>query len=299
MFQAFQRRRPWAVALITLLFGAFVGMLYLNRGRLALVYLAAEFASFAVAAYLFPSALVHFSTSGFDFLVRIPATLVGIIQGISIARHRNEGEALKWFSHWYAIVGIVLALPAAALLTRTFLYQPFNLPATSMSPSLNQGDYFVVSKFAYRNAPPQRGDIVVFHPAAIASSFVKRIVGLPGERIQVVAGVLHINGVAVAQKRVEDFVEPCDGQSCRVPQYRESFPGGRTDLILDRIGNGPGDNTEVFVVPKDSYFVLGDNRDNSMDSRMQEVGFVARNSIVGKVEYRFVKDGHLTWDRIP
>lgn len=158
-----------------------------------------------------------------------------------------------------------------------------------MSPTANRGDYFLLSKFAYNSELPLRGDVVIFR--ALNNYFIKRVVGLPGDQIQMKNGRLFINNVAVPTRRIADFTGPCPSTVvCRVPQYEEIFPGGRIGHTINQVENGPEDNTNVFEVPANSYFVLGDNRDNSADSR-NELGYVARSAIVGRAAYKYIAGG--------
>jgi len=226
----------------------------------------------------------------------LPLSIIGAIHAWFIARRRLSGEIQYWYARWLALVALVLVFPAIALLIRTFLYQPFDLPSVSMSPSLNKGDFFFASKSAYREADPKRGDVVVFHWEG--RDYVKRIVGLPGDRIQMVNDRLAINGATVPQHRIADFIEQCgEPAPCRVPQYLETLPGGRTDKILDRMPDGALDNTPLFVVPKDNYFVLGDNRDNSDDSR-EDLGYIPRATLLGRAATKFVANGRLVWQAV-
>jgi signal peptidase I len=299
MQNPFVQRRPWAAAIISIVFGPFVGMLYLNRGQLSLGYFAAEFVATASAlAYQPFDGHGHPSTAIFWLFVA-PVRIVGAIHSVLIARRWQTDQIRHWYARWYAIVAILLAFPATALLIRTFLYQPFNAPSSSMSPTINVGDYFVVSKFAYDFQSPQRGDVVVFRVKNMDNAdFVKRIIGLPGDRVWMKRGLLYINGHAARVRRISDFAESCIVKSCDIPQYVETLPGGRTERILDLVPDGPMDDTLVFSVPADSYFVLGDNRDNSMDSRSDQVRFVPRGSILGRAVRKFAAGGHLTWKPI-
>jgi signal peptidase I len=197
-----------------------------------------------------------------------------------------------------------LAVPGAiVVLLRLFAFEPFSIPSSSMAPTLVSGDYLVVSKIAYGYGPyslafampglsgripsgwlPQRGDVVVFRvPGNAGFDFIKRIVGFPGERIQMTKGVLNINGAAVPRVRISDAVEPSTGQ--RASRYRETLPNGVSYMTLALNDNGFIANTQVYTVPADHYFVLGDNRDNSTDSRMlTQVGYVPSENLIGRAE---------------
>jgi signal peptidase I len=178
-----------------------------------------------------------------------------------------------------------------------------------MEATLLVGDYLFVEKFSYGYSRytfpfggwpfadsmqgrflerhPQRGDVVVFKfPQDNSTDFIKRLIGVPGDHIQVRNSLLYLNGKLVPRTRVEDYVETVDGEPHRVPQYRETLPGGKSYLTLDREPDGALDNTGVFVVPPDHYFMMGDNRDNSDDSRMA-VGYVPAENLEGKAEFRF------------
>jgi signal peptidase I len=203
----------------------------------------------------------------------------------------------------------VLYAVVIALVIRTFAYEPFNIPSGSMIPTLLVGDYLFVSKFSYGYsrhsfpfsfapipgrifaAEPERGDVAVFKlPVDNRTDYIKRIVGLPGDKIQVIKGLLFINGKRVSRKRIDPFeVRNAFGQMTRVPQYVETLPNGKQHLIIEERGdNGALDETEEFVVPARHYFAMGDNRDNSADSRvMGHVGFVPFENLVGRAEFLF------------
>jgi signal peptidase I len=195
---------------------------------------------------------------------------------------------------------------AIALTVRTFLFEPFNIPSGSMKPTLLVGDYLFVSKFAYgysryslplglplfsgriMGSVPERGDVVVFKlPRDNKTDYIKRVVGLPGDRIQVRNGLLHINDVPVDIAPAGDFDEDDDGRTSPVPMLIEQLPGGREHLILDRSSTGSLDNTGIYVVPPDHVFAMGDNRDNSLDSRVQDVGFIPVQNLIGRAELLF------------
>ncbi len=209
-------------------------------------------------------------------------------------------------------VGGIVTLIYAALIAisiRTFAYEPFNIPSGSMLPTLMVGDYLFVSKYAYGysryaipfgpplfegrmfSSPVGRGDVAVFRkPGDENIDYIKRIVGVPGDRIQMIGGVFYLNGEAVLRERVDDFAYvDRAGNHVISPQYRETLPGGPTYMTLDQITDGPADNTRIFLVPKGYYFAMGDNRDNSLDSRITwgGIGLVPEDNFVGRAEIKF------------
>ena len=206
------------------------------------------------------------------------------------------------------LVKTVVVAVLIALSIRTFAYEPFNIPSGSMKPTLLVGDYLFVSKMSYGYsryslpfAPPvipgrvlftepERGDVIVFKkPSDTSTDFIKRLIGLPGDKIQVREGILHINGVAVPRRAVEDFkVRDGFGRDRGLRQYVQTLPNGVQHLILEARGDtGGADNTRVFTVPDGYYFMMGDNRDNSVDSRDSSVGMVPRQNLVGRAEILF------------
>ena len=225
----------------------------------------------------------------------------------SAASEKHDTPKAKSESEsWMELAKTILYAGLIALGIRTTLFQPFNIPSQSMEGTLLVGDYLFVEKFAYGysrfsvpfgkylpsigrifGSPPTRGDVVVFKfPPDQSTDYIKRLIGLPGDRIQMMDGVLFINDRAVPKVRVDDFVEYVDGQPHHVPQYRETLPNGVSYLTLDRDSNGWSDNTIAYTVPPGHYFMMGDNRDNSADSRA-DVGYVPAENLVGKAEVRF------------
>ena len=190
---------------------------------------------------------------------------------------------------------------------RTFLWQPFNIPSASMVDTLLVGDYVIVNKFAYGysryslpfglplfsgrvfGAAPERGDIVVFKlPRDNATDYIKRVIGLPGDRIRVRGGIVYINGEAAPQSFVGDVeVDGPFGVKTDAKRFRETLPGGRSHDIIDMYEASAGDNTGEYIVPDGYYFMMGDNRDNSTDSRSDDVGMVPYVNIVGRAEAIF------------
>ncbi|WP_158966176.1 signal peptidase I [Chachezhania sediminis] len=245
--------------------------------------------------------------------------------------HRN--------AFWETVKTIVYALLIAGIF-RTFLFQPFWIPSGSMKPTLLIGDFLFVNKMAYGysyascpsisiplvgldidaedlcgwaqggntrlfGSEPERGDVVVFRHPVSGRDFIKRLIGLPGDRVQVIDGVLQINGTPVEIKPDGTFDEVAEpqgpqrlpprcangpvgvGGTCIKDQFLETLPGGVTHKILE-IGNQASDNTPVYIVPEGHFFFMGDNRDNSSDSRFRQVaggvGFVPFENLVGRAD---------------
>jgi signal peptidase I len=220
-----------------------------------------------------------------------------------MASKKKEGES------WGELAKTVIYAALIAVVVRTFLFQPFNIPSASMEGTLLVGDYLFVEKFSYGysrytfpfgagplgqfldgrfpDIKPTRGDVIVFKfPRDNKTDFIKRLIGMPGDKIQMINDRLYINDKIVPRTRVQDFIEHVDGMEYHVPQYRETLPNGKSYLMLDRNPNGPMDNTPPYYVPPGHYFMMGDNRDNSDDSR-QEVGFVPAKNLEGKAVIRF------------
>ena len=215
-----------------------------------------------------------------------------------MSKRRSEGK--------FEFIKTIIMAGALALGFRSLLFEPFNIPSGSMIPTLLVGDYLFVSKYSYGYSrysfplslapfdgrifekPPERGDVAVFRqPQNESIAFIKRIVGLPGDRIQVVNGVLRINDVVVKRDR-KGFATASDGYTkIRFTVYQETLPNGKSYMIQERSDDDLLDNTNVFLVPEGHYFMIGDNRDNSRDSRTTSVGMVPAENLVGRAERLF------------
>ena len=213
---------------------------------------------------------------------------------------------------WLESIKTIVYAGLIAIGIRTVAFEPFNIPSGSMIPTLLVGDYLFVSKYSYgysrhsipfshnlftgriAGSLPARGDVAVFKlPRDNSTDYIKRIIGLPGDRVQVRAGVLHLNGQPVRRELLGNFTVEGDGPRMVVRQFREILPpqagiAAHAHLILEMSDDQPFDNTQEFVVPAGHVFAMGDNRDNSLDSRaMNAVGFIPVENLVGRAEFIF------------
>ena len=246
---------------------------------------------------------------------------------------RNKAER----SETGDFVAFLVKLAIFILILRSFIFSPFNIPSESMQPRLVVGDYLLVAKWPYGfsqyslpfSAPlipgrilphsPEPGDVVVFKaPPNAHDDYIKRVIGLSGDIIQVTDGIVSINGTPIERKRIDDFELPVSPNSpcyrpefestkqdgtpiCHYPQFQETLPNGVTYRVLDVDQNSEGDNTQAFVVPEGHMFLMGDNRDRSADSRFpaqegQAIGMVPEENLVGKALISvFSTDGSAEW----
>jgi signal peptidase I len=241
---------------------------------------------------------------------------------------------------WWGTLRFLLLLFVAALALRTFIVAPFSIPSESMLPRLMVGDYLFISKWPYGYSHysfpfgilnfqgrilgglPDRGDVVVFHfPGAGNQDYVKRVIGLPGDTVEVRQGAVVLNGRPLARDRIADVAipvspnSPCHGvvdgavrevagdgggAVCAIPRFRETLPDGTSYDVLDQVVNGPGDTFGPITVPDGRLFVMGDNRDDSLDSRFPTlaggVGLLPVDNLLGRVLVNFWStDGSAEW----
>lgn len=239
-------------------------------------------------------------------------------------------------SEWADFLSFLVKLAIFFFILRSFIISPFNIPSESMQPRLVVGDYLLVSKWSYGysryslpfNLPlipgrifasqPDLGDVVVFKaPPVNDNDYIKRVIGLPGDTIAMRDGQVILNGEPIPKKRIADFViaqspnthciapqfagtDDTGGAVCRYPQYRETLPNGRSYNVLDLFVS-PRDTTEPVIVPEGHMFLMGDNRDNSLDSRYpaienEGIGIVPQENLVGRAMVSvFSTDGSANW----
>jgi signal peptidase I len=205
-----------------------------------------------------------------------------------------------------------------ALFIRSFAFEPFNIPSGSMIPTLLVGDYLFVSKYSYGysrhslpmslpiipgrifSSKPKRGDVAVFKlPKDNSTDYIKRIIGLPGDKIQVRQGRLYLNDKLVKRTSIAGLrAKGLFGATATIPQFQETLPNDVTHLIIEKTDRGQLDNTPVYTVPLGHVFGMGDNRDDSLDSRvLSEVGYIPMENLVGRAElifFSYDSDG-LSW----
>jgi signal peptidase I len=217
-------------------------------------------------------------------------------------------------SNWAEMLRSLLLALLLALMFRSFLFEPFKVPTGSMKPTILVGDYLFVSKYKYgfsrysfpfgmkifsgrilEFSEPKRGDVIVFKlPKNPNINYIKRLIGFPGDKIQVKNGVLYINDVAL-KKTPAGYFEDSDGT--KIPRFVETMPNNVSYYVLDERPDHILDNTQVFTVPKDHYFFMGDNRDNSIDSRvLSNVGFIPKENLIGNAKIIFFSSTAAWWE---
>jgi signal peptidase I len=225
---------------------------------------------------------------------------------MSQSMSKAEAKAGKKKNELLETIIVIIEALAIALIFRTFLYQPFSIPTASMQQTLMIGDYFIANKWTWGfgkysfpialpfngrlfGGQPQRGDVAVFRNEITNEDYIKRVIGMPGDRIQMKEGRLYINGTIVEREQIGTSTDT-DSYMTTVPVtlYTETLPNGVKHTIQEISDNEGLDNTAEYVVPAGHYFMMGDNRDRSADSRvLNQVGYVSFDNFIGKAEARF------------
>lgn len=285
--------KRWLATLLSLFLGC-IGMLYLGKGKLYLIYTLATLLMFAAAFLSFNLPLIDLLS--LLSLAAFGINIVGAIHTYKLCTNFQEGTRRLWYSHWWGIVGIYLMIIIPIFLFRSFFYEPFHIPSMAMAPNYVRGDYIVISKLGYGNygsfgfnfihtTPTkkiQRGDVIVFsYPPNPKIDYIKRVIGLPGDIVSYKSKQLFINNQTMPLKAVGDYQQFHEQFGVLdFKEFEESWDG-----IAWQVINFPELPPKDFeaTVPPNSYFVMGDNRDNSADSRIW--GTVPAQNIKGKVIY--------------
>ena len=295
-----------SIAVLLSLFAQPLAMLYVARPGWALLYFLS-----GVAVTLVHLGYSHQHPSSVFLLVAVP--VICAIHAYRIARHFPDDGARPWYSRWYGLLSTFALMSAASILFRSFAVEPFRAPAGSMMPTINAGDYLLATKWGYGHygafgitllrrpvsSPLSRGDIIIFdYPVEPATQYVKRLVGLPGDEIAFRSQKLAVNGVEVARRSIEGYIDKTENQ--KRLRFVETLDDQEYSVIFDpsnsfvppmesqfvaRSNCSPHADGLTCTIPPGHYFVLGDNRDNSRDSRSW--GLVRSDHIVGKVFHIF------------
>jgi signal peptidase I len=278
-----RRRRPWLAALMSLLWPG-VGQLYNGEARKAFTVFAAwatlscVLAGFSIVAAPGPMTIIVL----FVLIALILCVLLyGAIEAFRQARRPRAVVLKRYQRAWLYVLSAVAILLFAHVTTRLFAWRPFSISSASMVPTVEPGDYVMTKRYAPGEAP-QRGDLAIFHfPRDRSIDYFKRVVGLPGDRIQLRSGIVYVNGTPLGREPQAGLF-PSKWTGKAPIQYVETMPEGRRYNIVKVEDSGWRNDTSEFVVPADRYFVLGDNRDNSADSRDREIGFIPRDDIIDR-----------------
>lgn len=236
--------------------------------------------------------------------------------------HRSRRAASRVWHQILETIRTVFYAALVAIVIRTLLFEPFNIPSGSMIPTLQVGDLLFVAKYSYGysrfslpfspplfsgrifGSLPRRGDVVVFrYPRDTSEDYIKRVVGLPGDHIQMREGVLYVNGIEATRTPIGPYEADDQGRKTLEEEFSEHLPGAPAHDILKATDEGWVNNTQIYVVPNDTFFAMGDNRDDSADSRFADgVGYVPLENLVGKAEFIFFSwdsdAARIRWDRI-
>jgi signal peptidase I len=248
------------------------------------------FAPFAFGLALIPAATPVLVVLILSFVAVIGLYLFAVVDACRLARSSGESFVPRDYNHpiVYLLLGLVGLVypPAAAAYLRGHVFEAFYVPSSSMAPTILDGDRILANKVALASSMPERGDVVIFRvPNRRGQNWIKRVIGLPGDRVAVRGGEVFVNGKKLERDRVPDSHLAALGRQVRGEVYTENLAGRR---YLIQMGGGEKKAADFAEkkVPEGCYFLLGDNRDNSLDSR--EFGFVARGDVVGGAAYVYL-----------
>lgn len=303
IYTAIKERTPWSAFFMAILFSPIISMLYLNRGLYALGYLIFAVILTALETDYFASIFPDDLFNNIERINLLLFTVIVLVHSVRLAKAYNKFEDLRWYARIIppltaAFFPVILVL----LSIKIFLYEPFHIPSGSMEPNYIAGDIVAVKKTAYgysrysfpmeiklwegrkMNAPPKRGDTVIFaHPNNPSVDFLKRIIGMPGDTVQMKNGTLYINERPVEHKKIEPYQ---DANGKMLEQYVETLPDGTSFKVINETDTDHLDNTATVTIPDNHYFVMGDNRDNSWDSRV--FGPVHEDFLIGPVVVKVI-----------
>lgn len=301
MTEKIKERRPTVAALLSLVLMG-LGQLYNGQLRRAVVFYAIEILGFVAVATIstlllsFRGLMIIYSGT----LIYAGIKIFAVIDSFIGARRIGELE-LHSYNRWYVYVPILLVTIIIQMMFESPVAS-YSISSGSMQPTLLVGDHVFAYKHAYHHRTPERGDVVVFKlPRDNETDYIMRIIGLPGDKIQVRNGVVYVNGEPVSRRRIADFVAPDQhGNVVAMAQYLETLPNGRSYTVAEMTEFGGLDNTPVYTVPAKHYFAMGDNRDYSLDSRvLAHVGFIPAENLVGRAEIlSFSQNGSASWWQI-
>ncbi len=272
---ATKKRNKWLAALLSY-FCIGLGQLYCGNHRRAIFFLFifATILAIAASVFLLPYGIIILLpvlTAGLGFYI------FNIVDAWIIARRVGVLE-LRRYNSWYVYAVIILAvnLPEQGLKIEFRDHWPaYHSPSGSMIPTMEVGDYWFARTANFEGKVPERGSVIVYrHPKKPGRDNVKRLIGLPGETVQIRHGELHINDNRIDRQKIREMD---DGSV----QYQQFLSEKKVHVILEDFDDGPSDNTQKFIVPEDHVFVLGDNRDQSADSRYQSIGTIPISNITG------------------
>ena len=295
MLEAVAKPRRWPLAVFLTWFGFGSGYLYVGRPKRALLAVATSIL-FLIIPWLGLGGWLARPWTIFILIGLSIVAFIGFAIDAACIAANSSNYAPRWYNRWWLYLGLAIAGMALGWLpdvAEAFSKKPvrsFSIPSSAMEPTLRVGDYAFADMRAFDATEPSRGDIVVFTlPRDASTIYVKRIVALPGEKVQMKSGILHIDGQAVpivdaGTYMLDSPTEPKNSTPARLK--RETLPNGVSHATLDLVDNGFYDNTPVYQVPPGHYFMMGDNRDNSTDSRgPSQFGYIPRANVSGRISW--------------